>query len=113
MGPCPPSAREHILRSQPEQYPLSAHEHLPQHHGMAALRHNSFWRASRMLNHHVHICSPRHGAYVCKKFWLDEPNWRGYTVDVPVLSAMVREYVWTSACQLFNARLASWIGGHR
>ncbi len=66
-----------------------------------------------MLYHHVHIRGPRYGAYVCEKLWLDEPYWCGNTIDIPMLSAMVREYVWTRARQLFNTWLASRIGGYR
>ena len=113
MGPRPPSAREHILRGQSEQHPLGTHEHLPQYHGMAALWPNAFWSARCMLNHHVHICGSGDGAYVCEKLRLDEPYWGGDTIDIPMLPAMVREHVWTRACQLFNTWLASRTGGHR
>ena len=65
-----------------------------------------------MLNHHVCICSPRHGAYVCQKLWVDEPYWCDDTVDIPMLGAVVREHVWARARQLFSARLASRIGGY-
>lgn len=42
-----------------------------------------------MLNHYVHLRSPGHGAYVCKKLWLDESHRGGDTVDIPLLSAVV------------------------
>lgn len=113
MGPRPASAREHLLWGQFEQHTVSTHEHLPEHHGMASLWHNTFRSAGRLFNHHVHIRSPRHGANVCKKLWLDEPYWGGDSVDIPMLTAMVRKHVWTRARKLFHTWLASRIGGYR
>lgn len=111
MGSRSPGAREHLLRGQFEQYSLGTHEYLPQHNGMVALWYNTFWSASRMLNHHVHIRSPRHRTYVCKKLWLDEPHWSRHTIDIPMLSAVVREPVRTRARQLFDTRFASRLSG--
>ena len=42
-----------------------------------------------MLDHYVRIFSARNGACVCKELRLDESHRGGYTIDVPMLCAVV------------------------
>ena len=89
MGPCPACVGEHILWSQFEQHPLSAHQYIFKYNGLAALRYNTFRSTSRLFSNNVCLCGSRNGANIREKLWLDEFNGRRDTIDISMLPALV------------------------
>ena len=89
MGPSPPRAGEYLLRRQFEQHPLRPHKYLSQHHGMATIWHNTFRSASRLLWHHVRLRRSRDRTNFREKLWMDELDWRGDPISVPMFASLV------------------------
>lgn len=89
MGPCPACIREHILRGQFEQHPISTHQYIFKCHGLGALRSNTFRSTSRLFSNHLCLCGSRNDANLREKLWLDEFSGRRDTIDVPMLPTLV------------------------
>ena len=107
MGSSSTITREHPLRCKFEQHSIRAQEHFPECSRMDSIRPLPLWSTIRSRGADIHIRTARNGSSLRQSIRLHECSGRADTNTHSVLSAVVREHVWTCTCKLCHAGLSS------